>query len=217
MNKTIEITITSKGRKFFTGKLDNKYPCKLFIDELSNKLEIGDHTLYVEDLSVRSKYGTDLKFRLVDNADTQQPPIFVKSDIYNEYLTKEAKAGGGKWISDDKVWIFHYLATDIAEELDSVFNSKLIAVEIVALRDISNCRSSLNFCGQTIARAFDRDSGAKIADNITVASGSFASGGSAKNWATTADTGTTVRLEMPCKVLEKYQDSESKNWNIKIL
>jgi hypothetical protein len=57
--KTITIIIEKKNRKYFAAKV-NGYKCKLLIDENSEGLELGTHELLVNDISVRSKYGTDL-------------------------------------------------------------------------------------------------------------------------------------------------------------
>ncbi len=71
--KTDKITtrsfeIVKKNRKYFAARTKG-YDCKIVIDDLSRDLEPGEHELMVEDISVRSKYGTDLIFRLTHDAE----------------------------------------------------------------------------------------------------------------------------------------------------
>ena len=49
-------------------------------------------------------------------------------------------------------------------------------------------------CGKTVARAVDRDSGAKVGYDVALLSGHIDSGGSRKNWKTIVEEGSTFKL-----------------------
>jgi hypothetical protein len=51
-------------------------------------------------------------------------------------------------------------------------------------------KSSLQLAGRTIARAWGRDSGAKLGEGVILESGRVYSGGSVKNWRTCATAGS---------------------------
>ena len=74
-------------------------------------------------------------------------------------------------------------------------------------------RESVSFCGYTIARATDRDSGAMLGDGISKIDGCIRSSGSMKNWTTCVDGGSVFRLKVPENLLEKYVNSE--DWHVK--
>lgn len=56
--------------------------------------------------------------------------------------------------------------------------------------------------GRTIARAFGRDSGARLGDDIVFISGSYDSGGSVKNWLTDVDNATFEIHNFPVPSLD---------------
>ena len=55
--KTLNLNITKKNRKYFACS-HNGHDVKLVIDGASENLEVGEHELLVEDVSVRTKFGT---------------------------------------------------------------------------------------------------------------------------------------------------------------
>ncbi|GAN46095.1 hypothetical protein ABID82_001607 [Methylobacterium sp. PvP062] len=68
--------------------------------------------------------------------------------------------------------------------------------------DKDSWRSPVEVAGRLIARAFDRDSGAKLGDGIVLLSGNVTSGGSRANWKTIVSA-TVVIHDTPRKVYEK--------------
>src|SRR5690606_30972717 len=55
-------------------------------------------------------------------------------------------------------------------------------------------RGPIEICGRPVARAFGRDSGAKVLEGVVVLEGGFTSGGSVANWYTCAKKGTTILI-----------------------
>ena len=120
--------------------------------------------------------------------------ISVTAD-YNDEFVKVAHTMGGKWHSPS--WVFDIREEDLVRSTclkiygtDGV-NADLVDVQITLNDfDAKKCAPIVIF-GKTVARAFGRDSGAKIGTGIVIKSGKFGSGGSAKNWLTIAEDGTS--------------------------
>jgi hypothetical protein len=63
-------------------------------------------------------------------------------------------------------------------------------------------RGPVIVAGRAIARAFDRDSGAKLGQSVVLMDGNIGSGGSRKNWETWAN-GTFLLHDVPVKTADK--------------
>jgi len=179
--KTIDINIIKKNRKYFAAEINGR-KVKVEIDDNSEKLEIGGHSLYVEDISIRSKYGTDEKYKLaIDMEKQQSTEIYsLESSVRNYFLIDACRRLGARYDKETSAWIFNGIVSDKAEELDLIHNSELIDVEIEAISDIWGDCGPIHFCGFTIAQARGRDTGAILGDNVHMLEGDINSGGSAK-------------------------------------
>ena len=195
----VTFSIIKKNRKYFAATKDG-YKCKILIDENSESLEIGTHELEVDDISVRSKYGTDLIFKLQARADEQQAAgiCTLRHYVYNQDLVAECHQLGGKWDAEEKAWIFSGLVESEVEDLDALYNSELTAYEITFNCDRKGHAEPVYFLGVNLARATGRDSGAILADGVAIIDGGVTSGGSRANWQTIVREGTTMRLMLPC-------------------
>lgn len=191
--------ITKKNRKYFAATLENRYDCKILIDPNSERLELGVQELEVEDISVRTKYGTDLIFKLSAPANAQKSAgiCTLKTPMYNAKMVEICHKLGGKWDGTAQSWVFSALVEDKVEELDEKYNSALVALEIKVIETFYEYESAATIAGFTIARAYGRDSGAKIGDGISFIEGKPGSGGSRKNWATVIKEGTVFRMQIP--------------------
>ncbi|MEZ9587108.1 hypothetical protein BCU09_14395 [Vibrio cyclitrophicus] len=201
------LNIIKRNRKYFAAETDSKHKCKLLIDTNSESLEIGEHCLAVDDISVRSKYGTDLIYKLSASAEVQagQGIASLKSD-YNSLLVEECRWLGGTWDKEQNSWIFPGFVSDEVEELDEIYNSAPITVEITAIEEVLEYGKGIEFLGRLLCRAFGRDSGARIDTNVALISGYATSGGSHRNWATILREDSVLRLQVPSKILEIHQD-----------
>ena len=209
------LNIIKRNRKYFAAETDSKRKCKLLIDSNSENLELGEHCLAVEDISVRSKYGTDLIYKLSVSAEAQaeQDMVSLKAD-YNSLLVKKCRKLGGSWDKEQNAWIFPGFVSDQVEELDEIYNSALIAVEITAIEEIREYGKGIEFLGRPLCRAFSRDSGARIDSEVALISGCATSGGSQKNWATILNEDSVLRLQVPSAILETHQDDR---FDVKII
>jgi len=211
--KTIILTLIKKNRKYFACK-QNGFDVKLVIDETSESLVLGDHELLVDDVSVRTKFGTDVIFKLVGETKKADKIVTLQSHVYNEWLVSACRKLGGKWDAEASTWVFSPLVEQEVDELDRLYNDDMVTVDIEATEEISGSRSSVMFMGYTIARAFGRDSGAKLGDQVMMLDGSITSGGSTKNWASIVTKGSRFRLEVSQNLLEKYKIPPE--WKIEI-
>ena len=139
---------------------------------------------------------------------------------YNRLFVTGARKLGGAW--DGKAWKFDERDIDRVKELvGDVYGHYFDeAVEIVDIRitcseSVSGSREPI-YCGpREIARAWGRDSGAKLGDGVVQLEGWIDSGGSVKNWRTdcSADSIFEVR-DFPRTQLEKIDTAV---WSVEII
>lgn len=202
--KELEFEIIKKNRVWIEATTGG-YKCKIKVSPETENLTVGTHTVFVKDISVRSKYGTDLKFEVIGDAK-EEGITTLKHFKYNSILRQRCLDLGGKWDKDEGAWIFSDLVADRIDTLEEYYNSELLNIEIRFTDDSYSDCESISFCGYTVATACGRDSGAKIADGISLISGGFDSGGSMKNWKTTVRENTIIRLRIPTKIYDNLVD-----------
>lgn len=126
---------------------------------------------------------------------------------YNPAFVARAKEVGGKWDPSQRAWTFPVEAEDVVREAllehygYSEGSTETCTIRVRKPDSVSDTASSstvIRVGGREVARAFDRDSGAKVADGVIVEQGGFGSGGSRKNPDVTENPDTVVRItEMP--------------------
>jgi hypothetical protein len=212
--RTLEISLTKKNRKYFAA-MHNGYKVKLLIDDKSESLELNTTlTLVVDDISVRTKYGTDVIFKLHEEIKAESE-IITLTHRYNKTLVDECKKLAGKF--ENGVWIFPGFVADEVEELDYIYNSKEVIVELTAIEEIYASRDALQVAGYQIAKATGRDSGAKMSADVALISGKVSSGGSMKNWATIIDANSTIKMKLPENLLKREKDNLAQDWKVTII
>ena len=194
------LTIIKKNRKYFKSER-NGYACKVLIDDNSADLELGEQNLAVDDISVKSKYGTDVIYKLSASAEIQKDSgiCTLKTAFYNKNLVESCHKLGGKWDGDEKVWVFPGFVEGEVEELDEKYNSKMVDIELSFSEDYDfyGYQAPFFVSGFKIATATGRDSDAKINDGIAIIKGGASGGGSRKNWCTQILDGSVIRMSMP--------------------
>lgn len=151
--------------------------------------------------------------------------IKVTSPFHSE-LPSRARALGGKFDKSSKEWVFNEKAYDevkvVYEEIYGEFDAPVEKVDVkIRLKDsIAAEQKSIYICGVQIARAFDRDGGAKTSENCVLNDCCATSGGSRKNWTTViAITGEDPYIkifDIPVKSIEKEVEKENE-YEIEIL
>ncbi len=217
--ETRNFEIVKYGRVWIEAKLGN-YKCKIKIDEKTKGL-YGNVDLLVKDISIRSKYGTDLRFECVSPETNVN--VYFKHDRYNHTMVSELRDLGGVWEAEEKFWILPEIVSDKVEEMEFLYNTDIINIQIRAKRNIFSERDSVKFLGYEIAKATGRDSGAKLCDGISIICGEITSDGSRKNWGSKVMEDSIFRLRVGFNLLNnKYKIDEglnyiSENWMIKII
>ena len=201
--------IIKRNRKYFAATKGG-YKCKIIIDSSSEGLEPGEHALEVEDVSVRSKFGVDLIFKLKGSVEAQASAgiCTLRTPCYNSILVGKCRSLGGKWDPDVRAWVFSGLVSDEVDLLDEIYNSDLVGVELTAKDLVAELHAPVEFAGFSLAKATGRDSGAILCDGVALLSGKVRSGGSVKNWVTVIEEGTVLRLEVPRLLIDSADQSD---------
>ena len=217
--KTVDLNILKKNRKFFKCQASNGYIVKLKIDKNSENLELGEQELLVNDVSIVTKYGTDCIYELAISSEKikTQGICTLQHFKYNSELIDACRNLGGRWCADSATWVFSSIVETEVEELDELYNSELVTVELTATSNAYAHTEPLQFCGYSIASARGRDSGATLSEGVALISGYVTSGGSMKNWSTEAREGTVLRLEVPKGLLENISDTDKSNFTFKVI
>jgi hypothetical protein len=199
-----KFNIEKKNRKYYSATT-NGYKCKILIDDNSKDLELGEQMLDVDDISIRSKYGTDLIFKLTGSVSEQEDAgiCTLKPNQYNLELTEKCRKLGGLWDGVTSAWVFSGMVEDKVEELDYLYNSAFKSYEIKFDEETFADCGPIQLCGVVLAKATGRDSGVKHGERVAFIDGDFRSGGSAKNWCTIASEGAVLRVEIPHLLLEQ--------------
>lgn len=196
--------IIKRNRKYFAAQTKSGHKCRILIDSNSEKLELGTQEIVVSDISIKSKFGVDLIFKLQCSVDEQKEAGIrtLTHFKYNSELVARCKELGGKWDALSKCWLFSGLVEEEVDELDYLYNSELVGVELTAMRYIGCIKSPVSFLGYPLAAAKSRDYGATLESDVALIKGRATSGGSYKNWETVIESGTVLRLHIPSKLLE---------------
>lgn len=127
--------------------------------------------------------------------ETTDETISVTSE-YNSEFVDAARNLNGKWKAP--AWVFDIRDEDDVRAAcmkfygeDGLTKDK-VDVKVTFIEDHFVNRGPISISGKVIAKAFGRDSGAKLGEGVVLKEGKFRSGGSVKNWETKADAGTVV-------------------------
>lgn len=193
------INIIKKNRKYFSISIaPNNFLCNLLIDDNSKDLTTGEHVLYLTDISVTTKYGTDYKFKLTCSEEKTKGAgiCTLKHDNWNKFLVERCRELNGIWDSEKEIWVFSGIIRDQVEELEDFWNTGYRPRKIKINKAIYSDAEPLYIEGYTIAVGSGRDSGAKNTPVVTVLKGGFTTVGSIKNWSVKAEEGTIIIIEL---------------------
>ncbi|MGI2134608.1 hypothetical protein [Shewanella baltica] len=219
MNKltTINFKVLKISRVYLEIILNNKYNAKLLKSNLTEDFKIdAEYSALAEDLSVVSKYGTTLKYNLVSNELNNEPVIF-QTDKPNVYLIEELKNLGGKYDKDDNVWVLNDFVKDRVEDLEEIYNSSEISIEVSVEKERS--LDSLNLFGYDLIKLVNgRDKGTYQMADVAIISGSSKSGGSANNPKVIISSDTVLRFKLPKKLFEMHvENHKNDGYEIKVI
>lgn len=137
---------------------------------------------------------------------------------YNQKFVNKARNLRGKWKED--AWWFDDSIIDYVRDLmmDCFNTTGETPYENVDLliKNFNNCVGCgpVTLFGRTIAKAFGRDSGAKLGDDIIFISGQYRSGGSVKNWNTDITDGNFIikNFPLPSTELPSVKKAIEEGW-----
>ena len=126
--------------------------------------------------------------------------ISVASPFHPAFV-RRAKELGGKWDAAAKVWTFDARDEDDVRALcrqvygtDGSDGAKMVDLRIQFKDGARAGQRAVYVCGREIARAWGRDSGAKLGEGVKLVGGKITSGGSMKHWVTIVEPGSIFVL-----------------------
>lgn len=148
-------------------------------------------------------------------------------DIYTPYnkkfVTSIKRIGGAKWNASARAWNIPAVGIEDARsateecygEADIPTEQEMVTIRVKFKDEYSELRGGIEAFGKTLARAWGRDSGAKVGDGVVLEAGEITSGGSMQNWKTIAKAGATFRLVVPENIYNKEKDEDE--WDVEIV
>lgn len=148
----------------------------------------------------------------IERTDSQ----IIVTAPYNTEFISQARNYAGKFNAETKAWSFDirdeaYVleACYLAYGEDGVRYNKC-DVQITLPEGYDVHQDAIVFFGRKVARAFDRSSGAKVADGVVIKQGGFTSAGTRKDWVTRALKGTQIILrDVSLPLVEWETDAET--------
>lgn len=141
---------------------------------------------------------------------------------YNPALPARAKSLGGKFSSTSKAWYFDKrdeervceIARDIYGTDGRTQSEPMLTIKVKATQGQSIYTASVFVAGREIARAFGRESGAKLGEGVIQLEGRIKSSGSVKNWYTDVTAGSVFEIrDIPKRAVDAY-DFPANGWEI---
>ena len=133
---------------------------------------------------------------------------------YHKNFPGRAKELGGKWYAQEKAWVFDAREEPQVRDLcREVYGTDGPGTEVADVRarftsEASAARDGVYLLGREVARAWGRDSGAKLGTGVILESGRIASGGSSANWRTEVREDTVLLLhDVPKSLVDAHDDS----------
>lgn len=132
---------------------------------------------------------------------------------YNKEFVNKARNLRGNW-KDGAWWFDDSIIEYVSDVMNEIFGTtgeipfENCTLLVKNFSDFGN-RTSVVLFGRTIARAFGRDSGAKLGDGIIFIDGKYNSGGSVKNWGTVVDNATFEIHNFPLPMTEREDVQEA--------
>lgn len=133
---------------------------------------------------------------------------YVETPYNKEFVAKIKQIGGARWNGASRSWVVPEAEVDTVRtymrevygETDLPDEDERITVEVTF--NESAYDREITIFGRQICRAFGRDSGARLGDDVTLIEGDIGSGGSRANWNAYIHEGARFRIRnLPCTAL----------------
>ena len=148
---------------------------------------------------------------------------FSVQSPYNGAFVRGARALAGQWDADARHWVFPAECIEDVRALlrrvygeDGAAEIERVRVRVHYTDDLdAGDNGTVVVGGRVIARAFGRDSGAKLGEDIVLRQGGFSSGGSRKNWRIVVRDNTVFDiLRLPAPMAHTLEEAYPDNCRI---
>jgi hypothetical protein len=160
--------------------------------------------------------------RKYTSGDKEGQQVVGVESPYSADFVAGARRLNGVYNRTGNYWLFSPLVIDKVYDLcmrvygedgrETVKPADLVTLKVTTPTSWDQAKGSIELGGRVIARAWGRDSGAKLGEDVVLIEGRARSSGSVKNWYTTLNPGSIVEiLNMPRRkaeqlVAEGYSD-----------
>lgn len=210
--QTKSLEIVKRNRKYFAARIANKYDCKIVIDGNSEHLTPGQHVLSVDDISVRTKFGTDLIFKVVSDVDQQIKDsgfctLKPQQKLRNIDLRRQVRRLCGRWDEGAQAWVFPKMVEDKVEELDYIYNNDFVTIEVEFTEALENV-VSVEVLGYQVAGFTQAYDGVRIKtfDEVAILDGGFDTDHEKDRWFVNVAEGTVIRFKVASELLRRHTE-----------
>lgn len=143
-----------------------------------------------------------------------------ETDVYTPYNTEfvsqiKSKLGTRKYDREKGCWTINTEDLDIVKKIIlNVYgyteddDTDRVKVKITFNDNYYELKNGICIADRTLARAFHRDSGAKLGDGVTLLEGKIGSCGSRANWETYINDGSVFLTTLPRKFIESMMNGD---------
>lgn len=147
-----------------------------------------------------------IKLEIIDDK------VRVSTPYHAEFVDRCRRLRGkwteGAWVFDDSV--LEYVREAMMECFNTTGETPYEEVSLLVKdKNFFESRGPVTLFGRTIAKAFGRDSGARLGDGIVLIKGEMESGGSVKNWSTCVRDATFEIQNFPKPAIELPEVKEA--------
>lgn len=136
---------------------------------------------------------------------------------YNRKFIEQIKRIDSKWNAEEKCWTVKEDAIDVVRQImmDVYGETDEVAIETVNIKvkvveECSIRKAEVMFLGKTLSRAFGRDTGAKVGEDVYYLEGGCTSGGSMRNWTSIVKKGSVIELRNVNKnLVNKFMEDKT--------
>lgn len=146
------------------------------------------------------------------------------SSPYHPDLPARAKALGGKFSGEKKAWYFDVRdearVRQLAVEIYGTDGetSETVTLRVTFPQGWREAKDAVFVAGRCLARAYGRDSGAKLGAGVVLLKGDIDSGGSMRNWVTHIDPGSVFEIrDVPRQAAEGAVQISSEAMQVEIV
>lgn len=124
------------------------------------------------------------------------------SSPYNAEFVRRIKTMGGRWDADRRAWkvspdeidAVRAMMREVYGESDEDPAGERVTLLVAVIEAVDQLHGPITLAGKTIAKAWGRDSGARVGDDVAFTNGAPQSGGSVKNWRTCIPAGASFEI-----------------------